>query len=569
MILATSEQIARYTADGWWGSETLFDIFTEQRARRGAAMAIVDPANRSEITGEEPARLTWDEVGEKAERLASRLAEWGFRKDDFVGVQLPTTHEAFVTYLACWRIGAIPTPVPFQYREHELEYILNHVKARGFITCARIGSFAHAELALRVAANAPSLKRVMAFGAPLPNGVVTLDEALRAPADTALLERIAAEQTYTANDLALVIWTSGTEATPKAVPRSHNNVRMARRLMADAADLADGASILAPRLLNTTGGLTGALMPWLAVGAKLVLHQPFSLEVFVQQIHDEGVEFASAPPAILHDLLKRDDLLGKINFARLRHLSSGSAALSEWMVQAYRDRYGVEILNFYGSSEGGSLGATPKDLPEPELRAHFFPRYGDPRFQWASPVAAAVETKLIDDGGRIIAEAGVPGELCFRGPNVSPGYYNAPELTAAAFDADGFLHSGDLFEIGGDRDQFYRFIGRAKDIIVRGGMNISATELEGLLIEHPGVMEVAVIGYPDEKLGEKTCAVAVVRPGTTLELDDLVRFLRDERHVAVYKLPQRLILVDKLPRTPAGKVMKNRLRELTSPQPAG
>jgi len=172
-----------------------------------------------------------------------------------------------------------------------------------------------------------------------------------------------------------------------------------------------------------------------------------------------------------------------------------------------------------------------------------------------------VRTRLVDlDTGEDIAQAGRVGELRFTGPTIFSGYYNAPELSARAFDEQGYYKTGDLFEIAGDRLQFYRYAGRSKDLVIRGGMNISAEEIEGLLQACPGVREVAVVGVPDDILGEKVCACIVAQEGHRIVLGDIVSYLRTEKHVAAYKLPEYLMPLVSMPRNPVGKILKTRLR---------
>ena len=185
-----------------------------------------------------------------------------------------------------------------------------------------------------------------------------------------------------------------------------------------------------------------------------------------------------------------------------------------------------------------------------------------PGFNWRAINASKISTRLVDlDSGQDILTPGRAGELRFKGPTIFSGYYNAPELTAHAFDEQGYYRTGDLFEIAGDRHQYYRFAGRHKDIVIRGGMNISSEEVEGLLLAHPKVREAAVIGVPDLVLGERVCAVIAPQPGQSLELPELVAFLRDQQEVAAFKWPERLVLVDHLPRNPLGKVLKRELRQ--------
>lgn len=565
MILHTPEVIADYTRRGWWGELTIHELFA-QTLSAGAASdsCLVDPPNRALFTDGDPARLTWGETAALVDRMTALLLRLDLRKDDMLCVQMPTTHEVFIVYLAAMRLGIVPTPVPFQYREHELSFILDRVRPRGIVTCRRIGKHDHVRMALDLARSRPFLRHVIAFGEEISADAIDAGREMRRSDGSEDAVRTAcARAAPSANDIAFVLWTSGTESTPKPVPRSHNNILASRRLMTEGAGLGMGCRILAPRLMNTVGGLSGALMPWLDRRATLCLHQPFDAAVFLEQLRTERIEFTSTPPAILGGLLHDTQIDRARDLPMLRAVSSGSAALPEHVVRGFRERFGIEVLNFYGSTEGAALAAVPVEIPDDADRARFFPRYGAPHLTWRMSAATGVETRLMDpETGDSIEEPGRIGELAFRGSNVFPGYLDDPELSARTFDGEGFYRTGDLFEIGGPDGRYYRFVGRAKDIIVRGGMNISALELENVLGEHPAIAEVAVFGVPDERLGELVCAAIVTRTGCAVSLEEIVAWLRDQRRVAVFKLPQRMHLLDALPRSPAGKVLKSELRAL-------
>jgi acyl-CoA synthetase (AMP-forming)/AMP-acid ligase II len=261
-------------------------------------------------------------------------------------------------------------------------------------------------------------------------------------------------------------------------------------------------------------------------------------------------------------LLQDDRLLAGIDFGRLKRIGSGSAPLSEWMVCGFAERHGVQIVNYFGSNEGAALSGSDIDIPDPALRAQYFPRAGVPGFDWRVSTSRKIQTRLVDlTSGADITQADQPGELRFKGPTVFSGYFRAPDMTARAFDEQGFYRTGDLFEIAGDQLQYYRYVGRSKDLVIRGGMNISSEEIESLLAACPGVQEVAVVGVPDRILGEKLCACVVSAPGQTVLLGDLVQFLRSQKRVAAYKLPEYMLQIDALPRNPVGKILKRELRE--------
>jgi acyl-CoA synthetase (AMP-forming)/AMP-acid ligase II len=298
------------------------------------------------------------------------------------------------------------------------------------------------------------------------------------------------------------------------------------------------------------------------LGATVVQHHPFELPVFLGQLRDERIDYTVAPPALLNMLLQNEALLEGIDFKRLARIGSGSAPLSEWMVRGFAERHGVQIVNYFGSNEGAALAGNDIDIPDPALRARVFPRADAPGRHWSVSTTRKVRTRLVDlTTGRDIAEAGVPGELRFSGPTIFSGYFNAPEQSRRAFDEQGYYKSGDLFEIVGDGLEFYRYVGRSKDLVIRGGVNISSEEIENLLLGCPGVAEAAVVGVPDDTLGERVCACVVARPGESVSLDAINAFLREQRHIAVFKLPERLLLLDALPRNPVGKLLKRDLRE--------
>ena len=222
----------------------------------------------------------------------------------------------------------------------------------------------------------------------------------------------------------------------------------------------------------------------------------------------------------------------------------------------------MRIVNYFGSNEGAALTSSDIDVPDPALRAQFFPRAGVDGHQWKISTTRKIRTRLVDlDSGQDIVQADQVGELRFAGPTVFSGYFRAPELSARAFDEQGYYRTGDLFEIAGDQQQYYRYVGRSKDLVIRGGVNISSEEIESLLLACPGVQDVAVVAVPDPILGEKLCACIVAKPGQAPALADLQRFLKDNKRVAVYKLPEYLLPVDSLPRNAVGKILKRQLRE--------
>ena len=576
MILVQPEKIADYTARGWWGTQTLWDLFCINLRTRPDAEAVVDAPNRADFAHGTPRRLSWVQLADEVDRFCLLLLAHNIRRDDVLVMQLPNCVEQFVVYLSCARLGIIVTPVPVQYREHELAHILALTRAVAAVTFSRIGKAqgGHAANAmwLGLKASHAALKTVMAWGdetetasVELASGVVDIAAQTHGvinDSDRIRLAQAERDANVTANDVFTICWTSGTEAQAKGVPRSHNEWLVIAPSIIEAAHIPMNARLLNPFPLVNMAGLSTAFATWLVLGGTVVQHQPFTLPVFLQQLRDEKIDYTVAPPAILNMLLQNDALLAGIDFKRLCRIGSGSAPLSDWMVRGFADKHGVQIVNYFGSNEGAALSGNDIDIPDPTLRAQFFPRAGVDGFEWSISTTRKIRTRLVDlDTEEEITTVGQPGEIRFAGPTIFSGYFDSPALSDRAFDAQGFYKTGDLFEIAGDNLQYYRYVGRSKDLVIRGGVNISSEEIENLLMACPGVREAAVVGVPDDLLGEKVCACVVSAEGASVSLNDIKTFLRDEKRIAAYKLPECLLPLTTLPRNPVGKILKRDLRE--------
>lgn len=558
MILVPQARIDDYTERGWWGSVTLWDLFIKNTRRQPDAEAVVDAPNRADFAYGAPRRLTWAQLAVEVDRFSLTLLGKSIARDDVLVMQLPNCVEQFVVYLSCARLGIIVSPVPVQYREHELAHVLHTTRAAAALTFSRMGKAGSAHDAAAMFTGLQSqhaaLREVLVWE-DLANNSISLD-------DLEVLKQAELAANITANDVFTICWTSGTEAQPKGVPRSHNEWLVVAPSIIEAADIKPHARLLNPFPLVNMAGLSTAFASWLVLGGTVVQHQPFSLPVFLQQLRDEKIDYTVAPPAILNMLLQNEALLVGIDFKRLCRIGSGSAPLSDWMVRGFEEKHGVQIVNYFGSNEGAALSGNHIDIPDPALRAQFFPRAGVTGYDWSISTTRKITTRLVDVlTGQDITKAGIPGELRFAGPTIFSGYYAAPDVSQRAFDTQGFYKTGDLFEIAGDRLQYYRYVGRSKDLVIRGGVNISSEEIENLLLACPGVREAAVVGVPDDVLGEKVCACVVPVDGQTVSLASLNAFLTDHKRIARYKLPEYFLALQALPRNPVGKILKRELRE--------
>lgn len=566
MIVIPETRIREMKAKGWWGDTTLDDLFLKHVKAHPDAEALVDPFNAPDFVGGTAERLTWRQTADAVDRLAAVLHGHGIRKDDVIVIQLPNIAELTIAYLACIRLGVIASPAPVQYREHELGYIIGKTDAVAAITADRIGKVMHGEMMVGLKATCPTLKTVFVLGQTCPPGAEDLEPLMDGVTrdQHKATQKAAKNARVTADDIFTICWTSGTEAQPKGVPRSHNEWIIMGDGVVDAADLPKGARLLNPFPMVNMAGISTAFAGWLILGGVLIQHQPFDLPVLLKQMRDEKIDYTVAPPAVLNLLLQNEAMLEGIDFKRLKSIGSGSAPLSEWMVRTFHEKYGVQIVNYFGSNEGASFPSALKDLPQAADRAALFPRMAD-GYRWSCKLHDRVFTRLVDpETEEEIRENGRTGELRVKGATIFSGYWRSPEINARAFDAEGWFRTGDLFELAGDRQQFIRFVGRLKDIVIRGGMNISSEEIENHLMAFPAIAEAAVVGAPDPNLGERLAAFVVFRPGQTATLEQINTFLTGDRHVAVYKQIERLEVVDALPRNPVGKVLKRDLRQAFS-----
>ena len=556
MILTPESRIKEYTAKGWWGNETIPDLLYARAKEKENDEALVDPYNKEALAGLAPGRMTYGEMIRAIDKLAARFLDLGLKRDDVVIVQLPNIIELTLTIFAAARAGLIVSPIPVQWRSHEISHAASLTNAKAFVTSHNALGFDHLKLAREILAGKMNI--FITVGPDQAPGAVLMSDILGGPeVDPTVLEG----KQSGPNDIFTLCWTSGTEASSKAVPRSHNHWLSISRTAVESF-LPDGECVylsLFPTI--NMAGLGAVLIPWVITGGKMVFHHPFDLGIFLKQLIAEKVYYTLAPPALL-DSLAKSPQWAAMDRGALTVIGSGSAPLSPWMVKTFQEQFNIGIINFFASNEGVGLYSSPKDFPAPEDRAGFFPRFGVRGFNWKSESTKGVSSRLVDpDTEAEVSEPGVVGELRYDGPTVFPGYYNAPELTARAFDDQGFFKTGDLFSIAGDNNEKYLFQGRQKDLIIRGGVNISPEEIETLVIGHPKVAEVAAVGSPDERLGERTCVVVVPAPGETVTLEEINEFLK-EKSIAKYKYPELIRVVEALPRNPVGKVLKRELRAM-------
>lgn len=521
-----SDQVEAFRASGDWRGPTLAEEVQRWAAQRPDALAVVDGSVGREVTYAE----LWDDVA----RLAGWLQDRGVSPGDGVSVQLPSRYETVVVDLAVLAIGARLNPLLPNYRRKELASFLRVSHAKAFVTPATYRGFDHAVLGAELVADTPGLAVHLVVDDAVPAGYVGLDDALRHEPLTALpaLDPTAVSE---------LIFTSGTESQPKAVMHTEETTNHSARSSYAHLGLGDDDVVWMPSPVGHSTGFNFGVRMALLHGIPVVLQDRWEPDLAAELIEKYRCTYTLAAATFLTDLLRSARAHGR-DLSSMRVFGCGGAPVATELVREAAD-LGVTVLRIYGSTEGLILSWNTPSAPL------------DKRLNTDGLPPGPTRVQAWDDRDRVLAPGEV-GELMIHGPNVCVGFFDDPERTRATFTAEGWLHSGDLGTV--DEDGFVTVVGRKKETIIRGGLNIAPREIEDQLVEMPGVREVAVIGVADPRLGEIVGACIVPEDGAAIELADVVSFL-EGRDMAKYKLPQYLQLMNELPRTPTGKVRKTEL----------
>jgi cyclohexanecarboxylate-CoA ligase len=528
----TAERIRANRAAGYWRDETV-DVYLDRWAtERPDKTAAVDASGR----------LTWAELARTVERAAYGLAGHGIGAGSVISCQLPNWTEFVVLALAATRLGAILNPIPPTYRANELRFILEVLETQALVVPRRFRSFDYVEMVEGLRAHAPRLERVwVARGAPgrdmlaFASLVETAWEARagrRAPAGT------------DPNAVTEVIFTSGTTGEPKGVMHTSNTVLSIIYPLIERLRFSDrDVTLMSSTFGHQTGFLYGYLMTVLLGGTGVWL-DVWNAEEAARLIAAERVTFSMGATPFLQDLTSTP-ALARHDVSSLRVFISAGAPIPRKLVEDARQRLGCAISAGWGMTENGCVTCNGLDDPEEKV----FGTDGTP--------LPGMEVAIVDDAGEALPPR-TEGNLLVRGHSQFVGYWKRPQFTREGHTPEGWFKTGDrgIVDPGG----YLSITGRSKDLIIRGGENISASEVENVLFTHPKVAGVAVVAMPDPRLVERACAFVIPRPGPEPTLAELVTFL-EARQLARHKFPERLELVAEFPMTPSGKVQKYKLRE--------
>jgi cyclohexanecarboxylate-CoA ligase len=491
-------------------------------------------------------QFTYRELSHMADRVAVGLSKLGVGHNDIVACQLPNWWQFTVTYLACSRLGAVMNPLMHIFRERELSFMLKHGEAKVLIIPQSFRGFDYEKMVHELQPSLPDLKHVVVVNGTGPNSFEAL---LSGPAweQDRQAQAVLTQHRPGPDDVTQLIYTSGTTGEPKGVMHTANTVMA--NIIPYAARLhlnADDVVLMASPMAHQTGFMYGLMMP-IMLKASAVLLDVWEPLRAIELIRSAGATFTMASTPFLTDLAKNVEASGQ-SVPTLRTFLCAGAPIPGPLVEQARSVLGTKIVSAWGMTENGAV--TLIELNDPDERA--FTTDGLP--------LPGVDLKVVDDAG-VALPPGEAGKLFVRSCSNFGGYLKRAHLNGT--DADGWFDTGDLARL--DAQGYVRITGRSKDVIIRGGENIPVVEIESLLYRHPAVAMAAIVSYPDERLGERACAVVVLKPNQTLDLPGLVDYLKSQK-VAIQYIPEKLEIRDAMPATPSGKIQKFKLREILREQ---
>jgi non-ribosomal peptide synthetase component E (peptide arylation enzyme) len=532
-IRFTDSVVSYFVQAGFWSPHLTVDFWDRNAELYPEKEALVDSVTK----------LSWAEAKKGINRLAIRLIQLGFQRDEIMLAQLYNSVELVLLRLACEKAGILLAIVPTTFRQKELEGVLAKVRVKGACFPCIPGGFDYLEMYNHFKLRASSLEYLFGVGDALPPGTFAIREMIARPVENDYGEPYLDRFKFEPFGFEEIMTTSGTTGIPKCVEWA-DCIRLAHaRVAIERLRLTPDDVICA--FSPSTGAATELLSYRCPaqIPAKTVMLEHFSPEAACAMIQKEKVTVGGIVPAMIARLLGYPDI-DQYDLSSLRLLLNTAALLPVPLAQEAEERLGCVILSGYGSMDSGGICLGSVDDP-PMVRHATVGR----------PLTGS-EVRLLDPEGKEVLHGQI-GEVAVNGPYSVGGYYNDPDATREAWN-DGFFKTGDLGRF--DETRCLQLVGRQKDVIIRGGQNIYPKEIEDLLLQHPKVSEVTIVKMPDREMGEKACAFVVLKPGESFTFQEMTSFLL-ERKIAKFKLPERLEYIDLLPQVPGGNKINKRILE--------
>ena len=518
--------------------DTIPKMLEKQAETLGNRAAIVDGATT----------LSFAELAERVDQTARALIAAGTQKGDRIAIWSPNSWEWIVCALAIQSVGAVLVPVNTRYKGMEAAYLLQKSGAKALFTVTGFLDVDYVALLREAGADLPQLERIIVLRGDAPRGTLTYRAFLELASEAASSAASDRASEVGPDDLADILFTSGTTGKPKGAMCTHAQNLRTFDQWSSIVGLREGDRYLIVLPFFHSFGYKAGWFSALMRGATVFPEAVFDVNVVLRRIEEDAITMLPGPPSLYQSMLLHPDR-AQFDISSLRLAVTGAAAIPVELIHRMKDELGFDtVITAYGLTESCGVVTMCRLDDDPETIATTSGR--------AIP---NVEVRIIDRDGNAVP-ANQPGEIVVRGYNVMKGYFDADDETKNAIDEEGWLHTGDIGTM--DERGYLKITDRLKDIFIVGGFNAYPAEIENALLQMPGVGEVAVIGVPDERLGEVGMAFVVPVPGHALAADAVISWSR--KNMANFKVPRRVEVVEALPRNATGKVVKFELRELAN-----
>lgn len=514
-----------YYDKGYWGTDTIADAWSKQVKRYAD----------KEYVRDNYCKYTYAEVDEAATRLAAWLEDQGIERGDVVTIQLPNWCEFTILMYGVYKAGCVLHPLPKNFNEEDLVRAMNLVDSNALICPTFSHKTDYEQQAINIQDDVPTLKTTLLVDkcAPEHSTLPTLSKVLEDTPPREVFSGAASD------DVACILSTSGTTGVPKAVMLTHNNILFSERSMVSAFELGESDVAYMPSPLSHATGIFHGLVTPMLSGGSIILEEEFRAITAVPHINACGVTWCMSATPFIYDILNfLDDYHTELSHMRL--FMCGGAPVPASLIE-HAHNHDVLLCEIYGSTESCPHVYVPKEACL------------DWNGAWSGVPFEGIEVKIVDDEGNEVPH-GEQGEELSCGPHLFVGYHKNEEANKRALTDDGWFRSGDLGYV--DANGRLRINGRKKEIIIRGGENISANEIDAHILGCPGVGDHATIGMPDERLGERICTFVVAKPDCeTPTKESVIDYLKSE-HVQKRLWPERVEIIERIPRTATGKIRR-------------
>lgn len=531
--LYNQDMLKKYTAEGYWHALTISDYWEKNAQDYPDKEAIVDSRSR----------LTWSQAKVWVDRLALGFLEMGLKKDEVVVIQLPNCVELACLRVACERAGLLHLPAQRLFRHAEMEHILKHTQARAIVIPWKYRNFDYYDMVREIKPSVSSLEYIIIWGEEIPQGELSLKNMLSNPLEKRYPMDFLERKKMSPFEFSLIGTTTGTTGKPKFI-EAPICALIAREGELELIKLT-GDDILGA-FTNAALGPNAVVYCFAPlVSARVVMLEHWDVEAALNLIEKEKITVPCVVPTQLVEINSYPELQ-KFDLRSLRVIWCTGSMLPYHMALELEDKLNCPIINVYGATDFGGMSGSPMAAPR------------NMRLLSVGRPFPGNELKIIDGEGKEVKKGEI-GRIAFRGAKGFSGYYKDPETTAQNWTKDGWYITGDLGKL--DEDGYLHIAGRNTDMIIRGGQNIYPLEIENILLTHPKIADVSIVGMLDSLMGERTCACVVFKQGEDISLEELVSFLKDKR-IATYKLPEKLLLFDSLPYVSDLKLDRKRVRSM-------